>query len=58
MERCHDGRRAPAGQGLELSQLRVEKLEILDSYDIQNASKWDVDILVTNAAIGIGWSPP
>ena len=38
---------------LGLSQLRVEKLDILDSYDIQNAAKWDVDILLNNAAIGI-----
>jgi hypothetical protein len=40
-------------KALGLSQLRVEKLDVLDSYDIQNASKWDVDILVNNAAIGI-----
>ncbi|HWW83572.1 MAG TPA: SDR family oxidoreductase [Vicinamibacterales bacterium] len=40
-------------EALGLSQLRVEKLDILDSYDIQNASKWDIDILVNNAAIGI-----
>jgi NAD(P)-dependent dehydrogenase (short-subunit alcohol dehydrogenase family) len=38
---------------LGLSHLRVEKLDILDSYDIQNAAKWDIDILVNNAAIGI-----
>ena len=38
---------------LGLKQLRVEKLDILDAYDIQYASKWDVDILVNNAAIGI-----
>lgn len=36
-----------------LSNLRVEKLDILDSYDIQNALNWDIDILVNNAAIGI-----
>ncbi len=40
-------------KGLGLTNLRVEKLDILDSYDIQNAAKWDVDILVNNAAIGI-----
>jgi NAD(P)-dependent dehydrogenase (short-subunit alcohol dehydrogenase family) len=40
-------------KALGLTQLRVEKLDILDSYDIQNAAKWDVDILVNNAAIGI-----
>jgi NAD(P)-dependent dehydrogenase (short-subunit alcohol dehydrogenase family) len=38
---------------LGLSNLRVEKLDILDSYDIENASSWDIDILVNNAAIGI-----
>jgi len=38
---------------LGLTNLRVEKLDILDSYDIQNAAKWDIDILVNNAAIGI-----
>jgi NAD(P)-dependent dehydrogenase (short-subunit alcohol dehydrogenase family) len=40
-------------KSLGLSQLRVEKVDILDSYDIRNAAKWDVDILVNNAAIGI-----
>jgi short-subunit dehydrogenase len=40
-------------KALGLIQLRVEKLDILDPYDIQNATKWDVDILVNNAAIGI-----
>jgi short-subunit dehydrogenase len=39
--------------GLGLKTLRVEKLDILDSYDIHNAAKWDIDILVNNAAIGI-----
>jgi len=38
---------------LGLSRLRVEKLDILDTYDIQNAAKWDIDILLNNAAIGI-----
>jgi len=38
---------------LGLKNLRVEKLDILDSYDIENAANWDVDILVNNAAIGI-----
>jgi len=38
---------------LAVSQLRVEKLDILDPYDIHNASQWDIDILVNNAAIGI-----
>jgi NAD(P)-dependent dehydrogenase (short-subunit alcohol dehydrogenase family) len=39
--------------GLGLKTLRVEKLDILDSYDVRNASKWDIDVLVNNAAIGI-----
>jgi NAD(P)-dependent dehydrogenase (short-subunit alcohol dehydrogenase family) len=38
---------------LGLKTLRVEKLDILDSYDVRNASKWDIDVLVNNAAIGI-----
>jgi short-subunit dehydrogenase len=38
---------------LSLKNLRVEKLDILDSYDIENALNWDIDILVNNAAIGI-----
>jgi NAD(P)-dependent dehydrogenase (short-subunit alcohol dehydrogenase family) len=38
---------------LGLKTLRVEKLDILDSYDIENALNWDIDILVNNAAIGI-----
>ncbi len=38
---------------LGLANLRVEKLDVLDSYDIQNAMKWDIDILVNNAAVGI-----
>ena len=38
---------------LGLKTLRVEKLDVLDAYDIRNAMKWDIDILVNNAAIGI-----
>src|SRR4029453_2167983 len=38
---------------LGLKNLRVEKLDILDSNSIQNAMKWDIDILVNNTAIGI-----
>lgn len=37
---------------LGLKNLHVEKLDILDQYDIANALKWDIDILVNNAAIG------
>jgi len=37
--------------GLE-ANLRVEKLDILDGYDVDNAVKWDIDILLNNAGIG------
>jgi NAD(P)-dependent dehydrogenase (short-subunit alcohol dehydrogenase family) len=40
-------------ENLGLKNLRVEMLDVLDSYDIENALKWDIDILVNNAAIGI-----
>jgi len=36
-----------------LKNLRVEKLDILDSYGIENALNWEIDVLVNNAAIGI-----
>ena len=39
-------------KSLGLTNLRVEKLDILDSFDVANALKWDIDILVNNAAIG------
>ncbi|MBD2753089.1 SDR family oxidoreductase [Spirosoma validum] len=32
--------------------LRVEKLNILDTYDVKNALKWDIDVLFSNAGIG------
>lgn len=35
---------------LGLRNLRVEKLDLLHPYDVQNASRWDIDILVNNAA--------
>lgn len=35
-----------------LANLRVEKLDILDRYDVSNALKWDIDILLNNAGIG------
>lgn len=41
-------------KSLGLDNLRVEKLDILDPYDITNALQWDIDILVNNAAIGYG----
>lgn len=37
---------------LKLSNLRVEKLDLLDPYDIKNALTWDIDILFNNAGIG------
>jgi len=37
---------------LGLKNLRVERLDVLDKYDIKNALQWDVDILVNNAGIG------
>ncbi|SCG44280.1 Short-chain dehydrogenase [Micromonospora echinaurantiaca] len=33
-------------------QLRVEKLDLHDHYDLAYAHTWDIDILVNNAAIG------
>jgi NAD(P)-dependent dehydrogenase (short-subunit alcohol dehydrogenase family) len=36
---------------LGLSNLRVEKLDLLHPYDVQNALRWDIDILVNNAAV-------
>ena len=39
-------------KSLGLKNLRIEKLDILDEYDVENALKWDIDILVNNAAIG------
>jgi NADP-dependent 3-hydroxy acid dehydrogenase YdfG len=35
---------------LGLNNFRVEKLDLLHPYDVQNASRWDIDILVNNAA--------
>lgn len=32
--------------------LRVEKLDILDSFDVDHALEWDIDILFSHAAIG------
>lgn len=41
-------------QSAQLDNLRVEKLDILDTYDVANALNWDIDILVNNAAVGYG----
>jgi NAD(P)-dependent dehydrogenase (short-subunit alcohol dehydrogenase family) len=37
-----------------LTNLRVEKLDILDPVDVGMAMKWDIDILFSNAGIGEG----
>src|ERR1700679_4305945 len=37
-----------------LSSLRVEKLDVLDPYDVKHALNWDFDVLVNNAGIGEG----
>jgi NAD(P)-dependent dehydrogenase (short-subunit alcohol dehydrogenase family) len=39
---------------LNLRSLRVEKLDLLDPYDVNHACGWDFDILVNNAGIGEG----
>jgi NAD(P)-dependent dehydrogenase (short-subunit alcohol dehydrogenase family) len=39
---------------LGLSSLRVEKLDLLDPFDVRQACLWDFDILVNNAGIGEG----
>src|SRR5215472_5664259 len=39
-------------KSLGLSSLRVEKLDLLNLYDVANALKWDIDILFSNAGIG------
>jgi NAD(P)-dependent dehydrogenase (short-subunit alcohol dehydrogenase family) len=37
---------------LGLEKMRVEKLDLLDPYDLANALKWDVDVLWNNAGVG------
>lgn len=37
---------------LGLPNLRVEKLDLLDRFDVAHALSWDVDVLVNNAGIG------
>ena len=41
-------------EALSLRSLRIEKLDLLDPYDVQHACSWDFDILVNNAGIGEG----
>lgn len=35
-----------------LKNLRVERLDLLDEYDIRTAQTWDIDVLFTNAGMG------
>ncbi len=35
-------------------QLRVEKLDLLDAYEVKQACSWDFDVLLNNAGIGEG----
>ena len=37
---------------LGLRNLRVEKLDLLDSYDVAHAQTWDIDVLWNNAGVG------
>ncbi|ABS27540.1 SDR family oxidoreductase [Anaeromyxobacter sp. Fw109-5] len=37
---------------LDLGRLRVEKLDLLDHYDVARAQTWDVDVLWNNAGLG------
>jgi NAD(P)-dependent dehydrogenase (short-subunit alcohol dehydrogenase family) len=37
---------------LGLKNLRVEKLDLLDPYDVKHALTWDIDVLLNNAGIG------
>jgi short-subunit dehydrogenase len=39
-------------KSFRLNNLRIEKLDLLQSYDVVNALKWDVDILFSNAGFG------
>jgi NAD(P)-dependent dehydrogenase (short-subunit alcohol dehydrogenase family) len=41
-------------KALALPTVRVEKLDLLDPYDVARACKWDFDILVNNAGVGEG----
>jgi NAD(P)-dependent dehydrogenase (short-subunit alcohol dehydrogenase family) len=39
-------------RALGLQNLRVEKLDLLDHFDVAHAHTWDIDILFNNAGIG------
>jgi len=40
--------------GLKLSDLRVEKLDLLDPHDVASAANWELDVVVNNAGVGEG----
>jgi NAD(P)-dependent dehydrogenase (short-subunit alcohol dehydrogenase family) len=42
------------GQMEGLDGLRVEKLDLLDPYDLAQAHRWEIDVLLNNAGIGEG----
>jgi NAD(P)-dependent dehydrogenase (short-subunit alcohol dehydrogenase family) len=39
---------------LQLPSLRVEKLDLLDPYDVNRACEWEFDVLANNAGVGEG----
>ncbi len=39
---------------LGLASLRIEKLDLLDPYEVNKACEWDFDVLVNNAGMGEG----
>lgn len=39
-------------QELGLKNLQVEKLDLLDPYDVKHAQSWDIDVLFNNAGVG------
>ncbi len=39
---------------LGLTNLRIEKLDLLDSHDVAFAQSWDIDVLWNNAGMGEG----
>jgi NAD(P)-dependent dehydrogenase (short-subunit alcohol dehydrogenase family) len=39
---------------LEVPSLRVEKMDLLDPYDVRQATEWHFDVLFNNAGIGEG----
>src|SRR5277367_5214121 len=41
-------------EAMGLASLRVEKLDLLDSYDVRQVGQWSFDVLVNNAGMGEG----